>query len=133
MWPNFPPPLTDAGRSQAQQYPGIRGQPAAVEPDMPRLARNRWPTRQNPRTFIHGGGELRCFRLIRLKQPNHTRNQWLVSLPPAPSRRSMNFQASGLTRSLESSEISIALTHSVESQKPEYATLGPCFRSCMIV
>ena len=48
-----------------QQYPAIRGQPAAVKPDMHRLTRHRWQTRQNPRTFRHGGCELRCFGLIR--------------------------------------------------------------------
>ena len=41
-------PLLD-GRQQ--QDPGIRGQPAAVESDMHRLARHRWQTRQNPRSF----------------------------------------------------------------------------------
>src|SRR5216683_2957033 len=38
-----------------QQYSGVRGQPAAVESDMHRLPRDRWQTRQNPRTFVHGG------------------------------------------------------------------------------
>jgi hypothetical protein len=33
--------------------------------DMHRLARHRWQTRQNPRTFPHSGRELRCFGLIR--------------------------------------------------------------------
>jgi hypothetical protein len=51
-------PLLD---SRQQQYPGIRGEPSAVETDMHRLAGNRWQTRQNPRTFRHGGCELRCF------------------------------------------------------------------------
>ena len=53
-----PEPLLDR---RQQQYPGVRGQPAAVEPDMHRLARHRWQTRQNLRTLIHGGRELRCF------------------------------------------------------------------------
>ena len=44
-----------------QQYPGIRGQTAAVEGDLHRLAADRWQTRQNPRSLIHGGRELRCF------------------------------------------------------------------------
>jgi hypothetical protein len=74
-----------------QQYPGIRGHQAAVEGDMHRLARDRWQTRQNPRTFVHGGRELRCLRLIRLQQPNHTRIQHLMSLPPTPLRHLMNF------------------------------------------
>ena len=77
-----PQPLLDR---RQQQYPGVRGQPAAVEPDMHRLARDRWQTRQNPRTFVHGGRELRWLRLIRLRQPNHTRIQRFMSLPPALS------------------------------------------------
>jgi len=51
-------PLLD-GRQQ-QDAP-IRGQPSAVETDMHRLAGDGWQTRQNPRTFRHGGCELRCF------------------------------------------------------------------------
>ena len=51
-------PLLDR---RQQQYPGIRGQPPAVKSDMHRLAGDRWQTRQNPRTFVHGGRELRCF------------------------------------------------------------------------
>ncbi len=51
-----PEPLLDR---RQQQYPGVRGQPAAVESDMRRLARDRWQTRKNPRTFIHGKRELR--------------------------------------------------------------------------
>jgi hypothetical protein len=31
---------------------------------MNRLARDRWQTGQNPRTFLHGGRGLRCFGLI---------------------------------------------------------------------
>ena len=37
-----PKPLLDR---RQQQYPGVRGQPAAVESDMHRLARDRWQTR----------------------------------------------------------------------------------------
>ncbi len=74
-----------------QQYPGVGGQPAAVKSGMHRLARDRWQTRKNPRTLVHGGRELRCLRLIRLQQPNHTRNQRFISLPPAPSRHLMNY------------------------------------------
>jgi hypothetical protein len=55
-------PLLD-GRQQ--QDAGIRGEPSAVETDMHRLARDGWQTRQNPRTFVHGGRELRCLRMIR--------------------------------------------------------------------
>jgi hypothetical protein len=44
-----------------QQDTGIRGQPAAVESDMHRLAGDGWQTRQNLRTIVHGGRELRCF------------------------------------------------------------------------
>ena len=51
-------PLLD-GRQQKDT--AIRSQPSAVETDMHRLARYRWQTRQNPRTFRHGGCELRCF------------------------------------------------------------------------
>jgi hypothetical protein len=47
-----------------QQYPGVRGHQAAVKRQVHRLARHRWQTRQNPRTFVHGGRELRCPRLI---------------------------------------------------------------------
>src|SRR5712691_1170005 len=83
-----PEPLLDR---RQQQYPGVRGQPAAVESDMHRLARDRWQTRQNPRTFVHGGRELRWPRLIRFEQPNHTRIQRLVSLPPGPSCSLMNY------------------------------------------
>ncbi len=83
-----PEPLLDR---RQQQYPGIRGHLAAVETDMHWLARHRWQTRQNPRTFPHGGRELRWLRLIRLLQPNHTRNQRLMSLPPARSGSLTNF------------------------------------------
>jgi len=55
-------PLLD---SRQQQYSAVRSQPAAIEPDMHRLARHRWQTRQNPRIFPHGGRELRWPRLIR--------------------------------------------------------------------
>ena len=48
-----------------QQYSAVRSQSAAVEPDMHRLARHCWQTRQNPRIFPHGGRELRSPRLIR--------------------------------------------------------------------
>src|SRR5271170_2709847 len=58
---------------------------------MHRLAGDRWQTRQNPRTFPHGGRELRWLRLIRPEQPNHTRIQRLMSLPSAPSRDPVNF------------------------------------------
>ena len=51
-------PLLD-GRQQ--QDTGVRGEPSAVETDMHRLAGDGWQTRQNPRTFRHGGRELRCF------------------------------------------------------------------------
>jgi len=71
-----PEPLLDC----RQQYPGVRGHPAAVESDMHRLTRDRWQTRQNPRTFVHGGRELGWPRLIRLEQPNHTRIQQFMSL-----------------------------------------------------
>jgi hypothetical protein len=55
-------PLFDC---RQQQYSAIRGQPTAVKPDMHRLTRHRWQTRQNPRTFPHGGRELRWLQLIR--------------------------------------------------------------------
>ena len=48
-----------------QQYSTVGSQPAAVEPDLHRLTRDRWQTGQNPRTFLHGGRELRWLRLIR--------------------------------------------------------------------
>src|SRR5260221_10370608 len=70
-----------------QQYPGIRGHLPAVESDMHLLALHRWQARQNPRTFVHGWRELRCFRLIWLRQPNHTRNQLFMSLPPPSSQK----------------------------------------------
>jgi hypothetical protein len=38
-------PLLDGGQ---QQDAGVRGQPAAVKPDMHRLTRHRWQTWQNP-------------------------------------------------------------------------------------
>ena len=81
-------PLLDR---RQQQYPGVRGQPPAVKGDMHRLARHRWQTRQNPRTFVHGGRELRWLRLIRLQQPNHTRNQRFIPLPPSLLASPMNF------------------------------------------
>jgi hypothetical protein len=81
-------PLLD-GRQQ--QDAGIRGEPTAVERNMHRLAGDGWKTRQNPRTFIHGGRELRCFGMIRLQQPNHTRNQRFNPLPPALLLRPVNF------------------------------------------
>jgi hypothetical protein len=40
-----------------------------VETDMNRFACCRWQTRQNPRTFRHGGRELRCLRMIWIDQP----------------------------------------------------------------
>ena len=49
-------PLLDR---RQQQDTGIRSQPPAVETDMNRFACYRWQTRQNPRTFRHGGRELR--------------------------------------------------------------------------
>jgi hypothetical protein len=55
-------PLLDR---RQQQYSGVRGQPAAIKPDMHRLAADRWQTWQNLRTFLHGGRELRWLRLIR--------------------------------------------------------------------
>jgi hypothetical protein len=44
---------------------------------MHRLALHRWQTWQNPRRIVDGGRELRCLRLIRFEQPNHTRIQAL--------------------------------------------------------
>ena len=76
-----PEPLLDR---RQQQYPGVRGHLAAVESDMHRLALHRWQARQNPRRIVHGGRELRCLRMIRLQQPNHTRIQRFISLPPTP-------------------------------------------------
>ncbi len=83
-----PKPLLD-GRQQHDA--GIRGEPTTVETDMHRLAGNRWQTRQNPRTFVLGGRELRCLRMIRLQQPNHTRIQRLVPLPPPSLRDLVNY------------------------------------------
>ena len=74
-----------------QQDATIRGEPTAIETEMHRLARHRWQTRQNPRSFRHGGRELRCFRLIGLEQPNHTRIQRFIPLPPALLRRLTNY------------------------------------------
>jgi hypothetical protein len=83
-----PKPLLDC---RQQQYPGVRGHQAAIKRQVHRLARDRWQTGQNPRTFVHGGRELRCLRMIRSEKPNHTRIQRLMSLPPALSRHSVNF------------------------------------------
>ncbi len=77
-----PKPLLD-GRQQ--QDAGIRGEPTAVEPDMHRLTRDGWQTRQNPCTIDHGGRELPASVLKLLQQQNHTRIQRLASRPPAPS------------------------------------------------
>jgi hypothetical protein len=74
-----------------QQDPGVRGQPAAVESHMHGLAHHRWQARQNFRSFRHGGGELPWLRLIRFQQPNHTRNQRFIVLPPAPSCAPVNY------------------------------------------
>jgi len=57
-----PQPLLDC---RQQQYPGVRGHQAAIEGQVHRLARDRWQTRQNRRSFVHGGCELRWLRLIR--------------------------------------------------------------------
>jgi hypothetical protein len=95
-------PVFDAGRQpigdleplldrRQQQNTGVRSEPPAIKSDVHWLARDRWQTRQNPRTVVHGGRELRWSRLIRLQQPNHTRNQWFKLLPPPSSRRPMNF------------------------------------------
>jgi len=73
-----------------QQYSAVRGHPAAVESDM-HLARDRWQTRQNSRTFVHGGRELRWPRLIRSEQPNHTRIQRFIPLPPTLLPGLMNY------------------------------------------
>ena len=83
-----PQPLLDRGQ---QQYPRVRGHPAAVEGQVHRLARDRWQARQNPRTFVHGGRKLRWLQLVRLLHPNHTWNQWVMSLPPARSGRLTNY------------------------------------------
>lgn len=53
-----PEALFDASQ---QQDTSIRAKPPAVETKMHRLAGNRWQTGQNPRSFRHGGRELRCF------------------------------------------------------------------------
>jgi hypothetical protein len=74
-----------------KQDAAIRGQPPAVKADLHRLAPHRWQTRQNPRTIVHGGRELRCFGLIRPEQPNHTRNQRFIPLPPTPPHTSVNY------------------------------------------
>jgi hypothetical protein len=55
-----------------------RSEPSPVETW---LAGNGWQTRQNPRTFLHGGRELRCFDVIQPEQPNHTRIQCFMPLP----------------------------------------------------
>src|SRR3954471_15777200 len=83
-----PQPLLDRGQ---QQYPRVRGHPAAVEGQVHRLARDRWQARQNPRTFVHGGRKLRWLQLVRLLHPNHTWNQWVMSLPPARSGGLTNY------------------------------------------
>src|SRR6266849_7338151 len=57
-------------------------------------SRDRWQTRQNPRTFVHGGRELRWPQMIRFEQPNHTRIQRLMSLPPPSSCSLMNYPGS---------------------------------------
>ena len=51
-------PLLDP---RQQQYPGVRSHPATVESHIHRLAHHRWQTRQNPRSIVHGGRELRGF------------------------------------------------------------------------
>src|ERR1700761_7212279 len=81
-------PLLDR---RQQQDPSVRSHPATVEGDLNRLACDRWQTRQNPRTLLHGGCELRWLRLIRLQQPSHTRNQGLVPAPPPPPNGLMNY------------------------------------------
>ncbi len=87
-------PLLD-GRQQ--QDAGVRGEPSAVEPDVNRLARDGWQPRQNPRTFLHGGCELRCLRMIRLQRPDHTRIQWFMPLPPPSLCDAANFPGSPLS------------------------------------
>ena len=67
-----------------QQYAAVRGQPAAVEPDKYRLARDRWQTGQNPRTFLRGGRELRWRRLIRPQQPNYPPIRRAYVAPASP-------------------------------------------------
>ena len=81
-------PLLDR---REQQYPSVRCHLAAVEGQVHRLSRDRWQTRQNPRTFVHGGRELRCLRLIRSEKPNHTRIQRLLPLPPPSSHSPVNY------------------------------------------
>ena len=81
-------PLLDR---RQQQYPSIRGHHAAIETQLHRLARDRWQTRQNPPTFVHGGRELRWPSVDPVWKPKHTRIQRFMSLPPAPSREPVNF------------------------------------------
>jgi len=66
-----PEPLLDR---RQQQYPGVRGHPPAVESNMHRPTHHRWQTRQ---ISSHGGRELRCFRMIRIQQPNHNETNGL--------------------------------------------------------
>jgi hypothetical protein len=74
-----------------QQYPGVRGHPAAIKGQVYRLARDQWQTRQNPGTFVHGVRELSWLRLIRIEHPNHTRIQRLMPLTPTPSPIRINY------------------------------------------
>ena len=79
--------------SYIAKFPTSMGRPVqqgAVETDIHRLAGDRWQTRQNPCTFVHGGRELRCLRMIRLQRPNYAPNQWLVMLPPTSSCSPVN-------------------------------------------
>jgi hypothetical protein len=67
-------PLRGGRQQQISRRPRSSGHPAAIKRQVHRLAHDRWQTRQNPRTFVHGGRELRCLRLIRSEKPNHTQD-----------------------------------------------------------
>jgi hypothetical protein len=78
-------PLLDR---RQQQDTSIRSEPPAIKGDMHRLARHGWQTRQNPRTVIHGGRELRCPRLIRsCNQIIHESNGLCRSRQPSHATR----------------------------------------------
>src|SRR5216683_5434300 len=57
--------------------------------DVSRRAGDHWQTRQNPLTFRNGGCELRCLRMIRLKQPKSF--QRFMPLPPTLSCNLVNY------------------------------------------
>ena len=58
--------------------------PAPVEAQVYRLARDRWQTRQNPRTFVQGEREIRWLRLIQSEEAKSYMNPMVYIVLTSP-------------------------------------------------